>query len=225
VNLYFLVEGRQCERKLYPAWLKRLAPSLRQVKTLAEIEENNYYLISGEGWPSLVDVHLPNAIKDVEDSGRFSQLIVVVDADEDSAEDRAAEVCAAAMRADPVLRSAGLSVIVQFRCIETWLLGNRKAFVRNPVDPMLREYVDHYDCSTLDPEGLPPHHGWRTQAQFHHAYLKAVFTEKGMSYSKSRPGDAATASYLEQLIKRVRDRPAHLASFQQLIDLAGAWEP
>lgn len=223
MNLYFLVEGRRCERKLYPAWLAVLAPGLRQVKAVSQITADSFFLISGEGYPSLLDIHLPNAIQDVENSGRFDWLVVVLDADEDSGAAREAKVRAAVDQASTPLQSARLAVVVQYRCIETWLLGNRKAFVRNPTDPQLRSYVDHHDCSVLDPEAMPPYPGWQTQVQFHHAYLKALCNERGVRYSKSQPGDTATRAYLEQLVRRVQDQPDHLCSFQTLLGFVGHW--
>lgn len=54
MNLYFLVEG-VTERKLYPKWINYLLPSLTRVFSPDEAEQNNYYLISGGGFPSLLD--------------------------------------------------------------------------------------------------------------------------------------------------------------------------
>jgi len=53
MNLYFLVEGKQSERKIYPAWLAHILPELQRVDNCDDVNEKNYYLISGEGYPSL----------------------------------------------------------------------------------------------------------------------------------------------------------------------------
>lgn len=62
MNLYFLVEGRRTEAKVYPKWLSHLLPHFSRVERFNEVDDKNYFLISGEGNPSILDVHLPNAI-------------------------------------------------------------------------------------------------------------------------------------------------------------------
>jgi hypothetical protein len=52
MNLYFIVEG-ETERKVYPSWLSYLLPELQRVKNPSQAQTNNYYLISGGGYPSL----------------------------------------------------------------------------------------------------------------------------------------------------------------------------
>ena len=53
MNLFFLVEGRRTESKIYPAWLSYLLPQLQRVKNYRKITQNNYYLIDGGGYPSI----------------------------------------------------------------------------------------------------------------------------------------------------------------------------
>ncbi len=74
MNLYFLVEGKRSERRLYPAWLATLLPEHRRVENVQDAAINNYYLISGEGYPSILGVHLPRAIKDCDSFPAYSQL-------------------------------------------------------------------------------------------------------------------------------------------------------
>lgn len=46
MNLYFLVEGKRTERKVYPAWLAYLLPELKQVKNYDEVEKTiTIYLV------------------------------------------------------------------------------------------------------------------------------------------------------------------------------------
>ncbi len=49
MNLYFLVEGRSTERKVYRAWLKSAFPGLREVQTRDEMDGDTFYLVSTEG--------------------------------------------------------------------------------------------------------------------------------------------------------------------------------
>lgn len=88
MNLYFLVEGKRTEKKVYPAWLAHLVPKLRRVESPDELDDCCYVIFSGEGYPSLLDVHLGNAIKDYNTSGRFDRLVVCLDVDESTAGDR-----------------------------------------------------------------------------------------------------------------------------------------
>ncbi len=60
MNIYFLVEGRQCERRLYPLWLSYAVPELVRVNNPAQATSNSYFLISGEGgsaWTSITGLH------------------------------------------------------------------------------------------------------------------------------------------------------------------------
>lgn len=219
MNLYFLVEGKRCERKLYPAWLAQLAPHLTRVQQIQDVTTNCYYLISGEGYPSLLDVHLANAIQDVEQSGQFDLLVVVLDSDEDDWGDREEIVRKASASASPPLTQAKLVVVVQHRCLETWLLGNRRIFVRNPQSPELRRYIEHYNVCVDDPEAMPNVDTFATHAQFHHDYLRRIFQERNISYTKSRPGAAASQAYLAKLIERTEENPTHLRSFASFLAL------
>lgn len=110
-----------------------------------------------------------------------------------------------------------LVIIVQHRCIETWLLGNKKVFKRNPKSQFLRECVNFYNVSVLDPESMGKEINFNTHAQFHEAYLSEIFNEKNISYTKRNPGVAADLTYLTQLKKRVQD-DSHIMSFKALMD-------
>ncbi|MGL4553834.1 MAG: hypothetical protein ACRC33_21970 [Gemmataceae bacterium] len=92
LNLYFLVEGRRTEARVYPEWLKRLLPRYTRVAAPDDAAGTNYYLISGEGYPRLLDVTLANAVAEINACGRYAYLLVCLDADECSVEERRAEV-------------------------------------------------------------------------------------------------------------------------------------
>ncbi len=55
MNLYFVVEGA-AEGSLYPAWLGHLLPELQQITNSNRAIRNNYYLISGGGYPAIYDM-------------------------------------------------------------------------------------------------------------------------------------------------------------------------
>ncbi|MFN7503496.1 MAG: hypothetical protein ACK5QV_22090, partial [Dolichospermum sp.] len=57
-----------------------------------------------------------------------------------------------------------------------------------------------------------------TKALFHEGYLREIFKERNLSYSKSRPKEVQEKFYLEQLLTRIKTNPDHLHSFQQFIE-------
>lgn len=216
MNLYFLVEGRNCERKLYPQWLAHLLPEYSQVDQYQDVTDNNYYLISGQGYPRLLDVTLPNAVADVVNSGAYSYLVVVLDADDDGVAMRIAEV---ESRLEGVeLGQCQLKVIVQNCCVESWLLGNRKVFKRQPQDTELSGYLKFYNVYDDDPELMDKPSYARSKAAFHKRYLKLMLTEREMRYTEKNPSDVGELHYLSALQKRVADEPTHLQTFQTLLD-------
>ncbi|MFN5892544.1 MAG: hypothetical protein ACK45Z_07910, partial [Dolichospermum sp.] len=88
MNIYFLVEGRRTEKKIYPAWLQYLIPQLQKVEYYDQVQENNYYLISGKGYPSILGDHLENALEKIQEKNNYDYLVLCVDADEELVEDR-----------------------------------------------------------------------------------------------------------------------------------------
>lgn len=73
MNLYFLVKGKRTERKVYPMWLSILKPAMVKISYAADANDNNYYLMSGEGYPSLLN-HLENVIAEINEIGEESFL-------------------------------------------------------------------------------------------------------------------------------------------------------
>jgi len=215
MNLYFLVEGKRTERKVYPRWLSHLLPRFSQVDKFDEVVDKNYFLISGEGYPGILDRHLPNAVRDFNRVASYSYLIVCLDAEESTAVERAAEV--QQRIAETPLAVGELRVVVQNRSIETWFLGNRKIVTRAPQSTELLDYIKFYDVSAEDPEQMGKLPGFSTHAQFHGAYLREAFRDKRICYNKHNPGHVTDRPYLDQLLTRVSDEPSHLQTFQSFI--------
>lgn len=218
MNAYFLVEGRRTEAKLYPSWLETLLPNHARVRNAAEADTNNYYLISGMGYPSLL-THLKHAIADCNALQKYQFLILCLDGDEFSVGDRQAEVTRFLESDRLSLLSGAFRVVVQYRTIETWLLGNPRIVTHHPSQQDLSAFLKFYNVRTDDPEAMPLMDGYKLHASFHEAYLKAIFREKGIHYTKSNPGDAAKSYYLSQLINRTSKEPRHLKSFQFLLQV------
>lgn len=221
MRVYLLVEGRRTERKVYEAWMTHLVPEMNQVKRPDDLQPNSYFLISAEGYPSIINDHIPNSISDVNSIGGYNYLVVCLDADEGTVQERIDEINDFLSANRIHLSGAQLKIIVQNRCIETWFLGNRRIVKKNSENQKLLEYLRHYDVTENDPELMEKHSGFDTHAQFHYRYLKEIFKERGsrhFRYSKNNPGHVLDEPFLDQLRIRVKDEPDHLSSFQEFLN-------
>jgi hypothetical protein len=217
MNIYFLVEGKKTERKLYPAWLSHLLPELQQVRNYNEVDKNNYYLFSAEGYPSIIYEHFPNAVADIVANGKYNYLVICLDAEENTVTAIKQEITDFIKDEKIYLGFTQLIIIVQNRCIETWFLGNRKMYSRQPQSQPLLDYTRYYNISNDCPELMGKYSTFNTHAQFHEAYLKELFKAKNINYSKNNPGDVLKSYYLDQLLVRVKEHNHHLCSFQSFI--------
>ncbi|MBW4611959.1 MAG: hypothetical protein KME21_01480 [Desmonostoc vinosum HA7617-LM4] len=217
MNLYFLVEGKRTERKVYPAWLNHLLPELQRVNNYDEVIQNNYYLFSAEGYPSIIYDHLPNAVADICANGRYNYFVVCLDAEENTVSCIQQEIYDFLTAENIQMEGTQLVIIVQNRCLETWLLGNRKIYSRQPQSNPLLNYTRYYDLLINCPELKGKYDKFNTHAQFHEAYLKELLRAKNTNYSKKNPGDVLKLHYLQQLLRRIEDENNHLPSFQIFI--------
>lgn len=230
MRYYFLVEGKKTEMIVYPEWLKLLRPDLMRIFGTTQAEHNLscYYLLSAGGFPRLLGEPLENCLKDLRDYPYFDVLVLVCDADEDTVATRKATL---RNRLESLKEERGLKlaehirveIIIQNRCMETWLLGNANLLPRNVgaiENQELRTYAEHYHVGINDPEKMPfiIQENFNTHAQFHEAYLKLMLKEKNTHYSKSTPREVCQEYYLKQLQKRFQET-THISSFGQLLAL------
>lgn len=234
MNLYFLVEGIS-EFNIYPRWLNCLLPDLKRVDGFDEITDNNYFVFHGGGQPQIIDEHLPNAIRDInsfKSNVKYDRLLVCLDAEELTVDELRTEILTSIQsKKDLNLNDIELILVIQNRCIETWLLGNRNIVPTQleniPFDASepFQTYRKYYDVRSKNPElmGIYDNPKFTTHAQFHEAYLKAVFKSRGnsvgLSYGKGKAKEVGEKFYLDQLIKRTKDNPDHLQSFQYFISI------
>jgi len=219
MNIYILVEGQSTETDLYPAWLSYLIPELSRVNYFDEVEQNNYYLFSSNGIPSVYD-DIINATKDINSTDKYDYFVICLDANSATVNQREDKIVKLLKDEQVNLINTPLKIIVQNRCIETWLLGNIKVYSRNPQnDSQFIEYSDFYNVSQNDPELMnKPDHFRGSISNFHIAYLKAMFRERGkMTYSKSNSKEVQKSSYLKELKKRVSATP-HLKSLSTFFE-------
>lgn len=218
MNIYFLVEGRRTEKKVYPKWLSHLLPTLTEVTDPFEIDSNNYYIFNGNGFPSLLDNHLVNAMSDVNEISKFDFFVICLDSDDASVSDRKEYVMNFIKKNKLKLNEkTEFVIIVQNKCIESWFLGNRRVYSKQPQSSDLREYNSFYNVQENNPELMTAMAGFNTSAQFHEAYLTEMLLEKNIRYSKKNPNSVVDAHYLEELIRRNKDTN-HLISFKDFLD-------
>lgn len=219
MNLYFLVEGRRTERKVYPKWLGILLPQLQQVTYLEEVTHNHFYLFSGNGYPSILDNHLANAITEINDMGNIDYLIMCIDADEATVAERKQEVLTFMAEHQLELHyKTKFVLIIQNRCIETWCLGNQRIFKRNPEFEPLKEYVNFYNVQKDDPEKMGKLVEFETHSQFHEDYLSELLHVRNIAYTKKNPKGIVEAYYLQELENRV-NTTNHIQTFKVFLDL------
>lgn len=203
MNIYFLVEGKT-ERKVYPKWLAYLAPHLERVGSPGDAVNNNYYLISGGGFPSILDNHLVDSVNDVNETGKYDYLVLAIDADDISADEKEEEVRRFVSSNNIVLTNCELIVMPQVVCMETWFLGNRRMYARNPSSHEVSALTKHYNTANNDPEKMRQPKGYSGSiGDYHFHYLKTMLREKNISYSKSIPQGVTEPYYIEDLRSRV----------------------
>jgi Domain of unknown function (DUF4276) len=215
MNLYFIVEG-ETERKVYPSWLSYLLPELQRVKNPSQAHTNNYYLISGGGYPSLYE-EVEAAVENINISQKYNYLIICTDAEENSVEHMQQEISEYFLENELNIENSQLKIVIQNRCIETWFLGNSRIYSRQPQSQRLLEYNRYYDVSKECPELMGKYES-DVHAHFHEAYLKELFAAKNMQYSKTKPRDVQEEYYLQELQIRSQRQANHLPTFQNFIE-------
>lgn len=205
MNIYFLVEGKT-ELKVYPKWLNHLLPHLSRVDFAQDASINNYYLISGLGYPRLLDTELVNSVAEINELGSYNYLVLVIDADDMNEQDKVFEIQKFINDKQIILNSdCQLQIITQKSCMETWFLGNKKAYTKSVgKHSAFYHHAKFYDVSQQNPELMDKPEGFVGSVSiYHEAYLRKMLAEKNVRYSKSTPREVGELHYLEQLQKRV----------------------
>lgn len=213
MNIYFLLEGEKTEKKVYPKWLSILIPELQQVRDFDAVEHNNYYILVGYGYPSLFQ-RIESCVADINQVGKYDYFVVCLDTDDCSVQERRQEVIDYIREQKIIfMGKTQLEIITQKKCIETWFLGHRKIFKKNPSNEYLRECVTFYDVKNNDPElmdKLPTYDS--SVSMFHSNYLTHLFLEKRLRYTKSNPEPVTEEHFVQELIQRHK-KTGHIASF------------
>jgi hypothetical protein len=217
MNLYFIVEGRRTEKKVYPAWLSFLIPKFSQVQWAYQAKNENYFLFNGNGFPALLHNHLVKSIEEINELGNFNYLVLILDTDESTINERIQEVTNFVANEAIKLKNCELVVIPQNRCIETWFLGNRLVFKSNPKSSNLVEFIRFYNVKNNDPEKMGVYKNYNTHSQFHADYCTEYLRERNIRYSKNHPNGVVDKPYLDELVNRLK-KTRDLNSFRLFIE-------
>ena len=215
MNIYFLVEGRRTEMKVYPKWLSYLVPNLKRVNAHQNVESNNYYIFSGNGFPSLLDNHLRNCIEDINSTKKYDYFVICLDADEQNIQQCKQEVLEFMTIEKLALNNnVQFEIIVQNKCLETWFLGNPKIFKKNPNNDFLKECVAFYNVKYNNPELMGKISNFEGSTSiFHSSYLQQLLSERNIRYSKNNPQGVLEEYFLQNLINR-NQKTGHIQSFE-----------
>ena len=213
MNIYVVTEGIT-EKKVYREWIKLVNPNLSYAERVEDVINNNYYILSGGGYPSYYD-KIKRAIEQINSCEIFDRLVVSVDAEEMSYEEKYREVTSEVPIGDCIVP---VKLIIQNYCFESWALGNRAIYKRNPNSTELVQYQRYYNVQNNDPQFLGNYNPkiFSRRAHFALRYLKLMVTEKNMDYSKVAPHCVMHPKYFHQLHTRFIETH-HLSSFNDFI--------
>ncbi len=214
MNLYFLVEGKRTEKKVYRAWIGHAFPHLSEANTIEGVQSNHFFLLAGNGYPSYHQ-RILDALEDIVRHGTIDHFLICIDAEQDSVETKISQINEQISNG-PAFPNC--HVVVHDCCIETWFLGNRKMLARQPQSEPLRQFKRFYDVSVDDPERMGCSPEYEVRALFHQDYLKEMLRERGLSYTKPRPWAVTERYYFDALVER-NAQTGHLRTFGRLITL------
>lgn len=227
MNFYIVVEGDQTEMSVYPAWLSILAPTYTRIENAWNVGENNYYIFSGGGIPSIY-THVKNAVLDINSinnkgESRYDYLLVCLDTEEETREYILGQINKELQSNNVALQDADLIVFEHKVSMETWFLGNQNVFKDNPQNAEYLEYIKYYNVGHDNPEemGNMDENKFATTAKFHLRYLKRMLEERNMTYSKNNAIVVQQQAYLQQLISRYKIT-GHIATFGSWYDFVKA---
>lgn len=220
MNLYFLVEGKRTEMAAYPAFLSVFAPNLTQVFHPYEAYYNNFYIVSGFGYPNILG-RIVSSVKDVNHYTMYDYLVICLDADEEPIEDRIGRIEEYLRGNDIWPKYAKIKIIIQKKCIESWFLGNPiKDF--NPTGAGIEQFIDYYNVLVMDPERMDKPSSYRgSVGDFHYEYLSRLTQARGKVYTKRNPGSVLSRQYLLKMADRTRITN-QMKTFDHLLDFCSA---
>lgn len=222
MNYYFLLEDSKSFIKVLPKWLEYCGFKCQRVADITEVEKDNYVLQSGQGVTQLVTKVLFDTIETIiSNPQKIDKLIVILDAEELTVEDRKQQVTQKINEKYKVAElDFDIEIIVCNCCFETWLLGHKGLYPKETVsqESAFFPYYCHYDIEKEDPELMcVPTDIQETKAKYHFHYLHELFRFKRIRYNKKKPEIVASQDYLEGIIARAQETN-HVTSFKSFYE-------
>ena len=217
MNIYVVVEGSVSEKEVYTVWIPEVNTALTPAAYMNDVTQDKFLIVSGYGYPAYFET-IGAALEDVATSGLFDRLVICIDSEDMTHQDKYEEVDNF-VKTTPYA-SIDYKVVVQHFCFETWALGNRRIGSKNPQNETLRKYRRIHNVLTHDPEvlpSLPDEH--LNRSQFAEKYLRVTLNDKNkkLTYSKSNPKVVAHPKYYKELSSRLV-QTGHIGSFQAFMD-------
>ncbi len=219
MNLYFLTEDSKSFRKVLPAWLRYVLPTISEIKSIHDFQRNgNQYMTQdGGGYPRIRD-RVDETIRTfVENHVPLDCFIVCWDRDAKSDADIQADIDAFQTTFERYRVPFHYKLIVMKQCFETWLLGNRSAY---PLGEVLKSFVpftQFYNVALNDPEKMLCPEYYNSVSTYHGRYLQEMLRSSiHKNYSKGKPGVVMGESYWKELCLRV-DQTEDLRSFAEFL--------
>ncbi|MGR6834089.1 hypothetical protein [Aliivibrio wodanis] len=205
MKIYFLVEGISSEMQVYPEWIKHFIPTLTTFISFKEFKESDSgcYFFSGEGYPSILN-HIKNAVDDIKSDGSVDYFFIILDSDEETIEYRRQLILNEIDKLD-IPERLNVIPVVQSRCFETILLGNKLAMPRFPKKEPLISYYQYFNVVNDNPEQMGNYDDDFTHSQFHSAYAMKALRERRINYSKSNCSGVASPEYFANVCNRVEN--------------------
>jgi len=221
MNIYVVTEGPS-EKKVFKSWIRQVNPSISPVETIDKVKNNNFYIVSGGGYPQYLDV-IDAAIFDVisiyeNATPLFNRLVICADSEDYTFKEKLQEIKNHVHRNLAGKKTKiDIKIIIQHYCFESWCLANPKIVTRNIKIPELSTFLKHFNVKDSDPEKMPSFSTRSlNRAQFSEEYLRLLFQNKNITYSKGNPRYVQEPTYFEQLKKRY-DTTNHIQSFGEFL--------
>jgi len=216
MNILVLVEGEIGEKYVYEKWIPYVHTRITYVKSIFDIVQNNFSIISGGGYPNYFDV-INNAIEDINQLGNIDRLVIAIDSEEMTFEEKLLEM--QDFIKDKAC-SVSIKIVIQHFCLETWALGNKRVGPRTPKSAIMRRYKEFFNVLENDPELLPPYPANNlNRAQFAERYLRAMLNDKNknLTYSKRNPKALLHRTYYNEVKNRL-EKTGHISSFATFLE-------
>src|SRR4030042_4720649 len=91
MNIHIVVEGVKGAAKVYETWVPLVNPRLTYVSHISELLNDNFSIVGGGGYPQYLGI-IDDAIDDVNNFRNIQRLVIGVDSEEFSYQEKYREI-------------------------------------------------------------------------------------------------------------------------------------